>query len=372
MKRFLLFFCFVIILAVFSGCGGNTATVTLSPTASESATITQSLSPTQPASPSPSVAANASVSEYYPIKENVKYDYEGAGNEYAAFTVYVDYTDENMVQLRTDNGGTVTVSVIELSDGRVTKAFSESEVYYRENFLDKTVQPQEVLLMEPIETGTTWTMPDSSVRTITSISAPVDTPSGTYSAVEVTTEFADGSKTYYYYAKDIGLVKYVYKSADMEMEVSSSLSGIEENAELTSGIRFYFPNINDEKLYYTDKEISFRTNDITRELLAQGYKDAATDQFSSVLSKNAKINSLYLNNDGMVYIDLSSEFLTEMNAGAAYEQMILQSIANTFGNYYGSDKVVLTVNNQLYESGHIKLEKGEYLKVDLTNTAPME
>jgi len=65
---------------------------------------------------------------------------------------------------------------------------------------------------------------------------------------------------------------------------------------------------------------------------------------------------LSLNEDeNIVCIDLNTAFLTEMNAGSEYESMILQSIANTFGQYYDSNKVILTIDNQLYSSGHILL-----------------
>jgi hypothetical protein len=63
----------------------------------------------------------------------------------------------------------------------------------------------------------------------------------------------------------------------------------------------------------------------------------------------------------MVYIDLSQKFLTELNAGSGHEQKILQSIADTFGYYYQADRVILTIDNALYASGHIALRKGEYL-----------
>ena len=74
----------------------------------------------------------------------------------------------------------------------------------------------------------------------------------------------------------------------------------------------------------------------------------------------------------MVYIDLNKAFLTEMNAGALYEKMILQSIANTFGQYYNSEKVVLTIDNKLYESGHIVMKKGQYLKVNYDNAVEIK
>jgi len=53
-----------------------------------------------------------------------------------------------------------------------------------------------------------------------------------------------------------------------------------------------------------------------------------------------------------------------MNAGASYEKMILQSIVNTVGQYCNSEKVILTIDSKLYESGHIAYKKGEYIKVN--------
>ena len=53
-----------------------------------------------------------------------------------------------------------------------------------------------------------------------------------------------------------------------------------------------------------------------------------------------------------------------MNAGAALEGLILQSLANTFGWYFQTDKVQLTVNGGPYESGHYLFSSGEYLPYD--------
>jgi len=219
---------------------------------------------------------------------------------------------------------------------------------------------EEILLMEPLVKGTTWTLKDSSVRTITNTSVDVTTPAGTYKAIEVTTESPDG-KTVNYYAKDVGLVKSLFSSG--ENEISSSLSKIEENVPLVQKINFYYPNINDSKIYYESKDISFKTNDITKQTLEKAYKEVVNSNVGKVFTTNTKINSLYLNKDKMVYIDLSRAFLSEMNAGAAYEKMILQSVADTFGNYYNSEKVVLTLDNAFYESGHIAMGKGEFIKV---------
>ena len=103
------------------------------------------------------------IEDYFPIKENAHYIYQGMGNEYAAYDVYIDYTSEGKVQQRVDNGGTVISKVIELKEGKLTKLYSRAEAYYRENLL-KSKGEEEILLMEPIEKGTSWKLKDSQSK----------------------------------------------------------------------------------------------------------------------------------------------------------------------------------------------------------------
>jgi len=310
-----------------------------------------------------------SVKDYYPANENTHYVYQGRGNEYASFDVYVDYASDGKVQQRVNNGGTVMANVVEISDDRLSKVFSREESYYRENFLDKSSGAGEILLMEPLEEGNSWNLEDGRTRTITGTAVDVSTPSGSYKAIEVTT-MGKTDKTLDYYAKDIGLVKSVFLSDGIE--ISSSLSSIEKDVPFVQSIRFYYPSIDDDSIYFREKNIAFRTNDVTRKALEASYKKDVPERLGSVFSKNTAINSLYLNSDGMAYIDLSKEFLTEMNAGAGYESMLLQCVADTFGGYYCCERLILTIDGQLYESGHIALKKGEYLDVDVDSAIETE
>ncbi|HWQ42407.1 MAG TPA: GerMN domain-containing protein, partial [Desulfosporosinus sp.] len=79
-----------------------------------------------------------------------------------------------------------------------------------------------------------------------------------------------------------------------------------------------------------------------------------------------------LNKDNSVYIDFSKELLSEMNAGSGYESLILQSITNTIGTYYGVDKVSITIEGNPYVSGHVAMKKGELFTVDLTNSVELK
>lgn len=349
MKKNIVLFGFVLLLTFLFGCTSFINHKNSGNNSNTNNSITQD--------PTPQLLK---IEDYYPIKENIKYVYDGKGNEYASYSVYIDYTSEDKVQQRVDNGGTIMAKIVELKNGKITRLLSRGEAYYRENLLETKGNEEEVLLMEPLIKGTTWKLQDSRIRTITGTSVDITTPSGNYKAIEVVTE-GSNDKTIDYYAKNVGLVKSVFISG--ETEITSSLSKIEENVSLIQKISFFYPNVNDDKIYYKDKDISFKTNDITRQVLESAYKEPIGNNLGKVFSTNTKINSLYLNKDNMVYIDLNKDFVTEMNAGSGYESMILQSIANTFGKYYNSEKVILTIDNNPYESGHIVMKKGEYIKV---------
>ncbi len=309
--------------------------------------------------PEPQEPAELTAADYYPITENTKYVYEGDGMEYASFTVINDYTSETQVQQRVDNTGTVMAKVILIADGKVTQTYSTGEAYYRENCLGKT-NVEEVLLAEPIAEGTEWTLPDGRVRKITGTSVAVSTPAGEYETVEVVTQSEDSTDTQYY-AKDVGLVKAVYQSDDYT--VTSTLASIENDHVLTQTVRFYYPNVDAETIYYVDREIPFQTNDVTKDVLAEAYKEVP-EGVGKVISENTVINSLTFGDDNMVHIDFNQAFLTEMNAGSGYESMILTCIADTFGGYYTTDKVILTLEGNLYESGHFAFAEGESVAAD--------
>jgi Spore germination protein len=314
-------------------------------------------------------AEQHTIKDYYAYQENVKYVYEGQGNEYASFTVFIDYISGNRVQLRSNNGGTEMVKVLENKDGELRILLSKGECYYRENFTQVPGSNVEILLKEPLTLGTGWTLADGRKRSITNLEANVTTPMGTYQTLEVTTEGKEG-KTQDYYAPNIGLVKSVYISNGFE--VSSTLSKLETNVPFVQTVRFYYPNANVDKLYYVNRQLSFKTNDITKTVFENTFKDLPKGGLAKVLGPNVKIKSLFLNTDNVVYIDFTKELLSEMNAGSGYESLILQSITNTIGTYYGVDKVYLTVEGNPYVSGHIAMKKGEFFTVNSKNSVELK
>lgn len=371
----------VLCFLAFSGCApensssnssANSSKITSSSQSSSnnsSSNLSSSSSSVSSSNSSSNVSSSPAVlkhiGDYYPFEKNIKYSYEGSGNEYASYTIFVDYISATRIQLRVNNGGTEAVKVLQNSGDQLKMLLNKGECYYRENMLNKSNDSTDILLQEPLQKGTQWTVSNNRTRYISDVDVSINTPSGTYKALEVTTNESQNSKTLDYYAEGVGLVKTIYVSNGTE--VSSSLKSREENTSFVQTVRFYYPNSNVDGIYYIDKQIEFNTNDITRFKLEAAYKDITDSRFAKVLTENTKIRSLYLNADGNVYVDFSKQLITEMNAGSGYEMLILQSFTNTFGNYYGAKKVYATIENSPYSSGHILLEKGQFLTVNFDN-----
>lgn len=284
-----------------------------------------------------------SIEEFFPVIENTKYSYKGEGNEFAAYTVFIDYINNSRFQTRTNNGGTETIKVYEFKEDQLVELYSIGETYFREDFTNREFQEGNVVLKLPY----------------TGELKQIVTSQGNFNAIEVITESDQGTSTNYY-AKDVGLVKSIYKSNDYE--VSSTLDSLEQNVPLIQTVTLYYPDIDGVHLNSVDVQVSFNTNDSTKDVIEKTVKDLSVYELFSI---NTEINELYFDeNDESVHIDLSNNFIEEMNAGSGFESLMLQSIANTLGSYYGVENIYLTIDGNLYESGHISLKENEPLKAD--------
>ncbi|HSR03944.1 MAG TPA: hypothetical protein VLM88_05105, partial [Proteiniclasticum sp.] len=234
-------------------------------------------------------AKEYTVNRLYPFEGDIYKVYEGKGNEFAGYDVYVDFVQSDRIQLRENNGGTEIVRVLEKKDGMLKEIIFEPETYYKENFLSKEANTDRILLMEPIAIGTTWKN-DNETNTITAVDKEVVTPYGTYDAVEVTrvTKNEDGEYTNIdYYAEDMGLIQSL--NIGEGYEVSSSLQKVEMNAVQKKVVNFYYPNAMDERIFLYRKEIQFTTNDIPRNLIIEAYKELPKEA-APVLTPNTKVN----------------------------------------------------------------------------------
>ena len=307
------------------------------------------------------------ISDYYPFTANLKMVYEGVGNEYASKNVYVDYIKGDKIQLREDNGGTVAAKVLQVKDGQLVLLNSEGESYQKEDITSMEAKTNEVLLKEPLQKGTSWTLADGSKRSITGVDVDVTTPSGNYKALEVTTEYKD-SVTKDYYAVGKGLVKSVFTSNGTE--VSSSLKEFVKDAALTQNIKIYNFQVTqtDIQVIFKEVAVSLKTNEEIKDVFQKYFREPLGSGTGALMSQNTKINKIYKDAaNGKVYVDFSKQFVTEMNAGTTKETGVIRSVTDTLGSYYNVDKVVINLDGGSYESGHILMGKDEPFTTDYNN-----
>jgi hypothetical protein len=296
----------------------------------------------------------ATIGDYFPFTQNVKMVYEGQGSEFASYTTYVDYINNDKIQIRSNNGGTENVTVIQNADGVLTQVYDAAETYYKIDLTGETANSSDVLLKEPLVQGTKWTLSDGSQREITGVDVSIETPYATFDTLEVTTT-KDGQTTEkQYYAKDTGLVKDIFYVESEE--ISSSLKDLVTGAGYDFTVRSFNFIVTDTDIEskFEDKTVSLKTGEditdfISAEFLAGG-----------LMSENTVLNSMWTEPGSEVAnIDFSTQFVTEMNAGTTKESGVLMSVTNTVGYYFQVQKVIITLDGEPYSSGHILMKEGE-------------
>ena len=107
----------------------------------------------------------------------------------------------------------------------------------------------------------------------------------------------------------------------------------------TQTVRIYIPDAADGKIYYVEREVSYRTNYNTGKLLEAACKKAVNEASGKVLSDDTVVNSLALDEENRVRVDFNASFTADMDTAVEYEPVILQCIADTLGFYYNSENV---------------------------------
>ena len=312
------------------------------------------------------------IETWFPRLENTLLEYEGEGMEYSSFTRYPQFAHDDTLQMLESTGGTDVAIIYEYTENQIEEVFIRPETYFREDFVDTGLESEHsgfnIILQAPIEVGHSWESPNGTTSEITEVGIEMDTPMGSVEAIGVTTIFEDGIEVSYY-GEGIGLIqREMVQGDDEETKVTSRLTAFEGNKAEEIPLTVY--GVDDQALGIDAVPVtmSLMTNDPARLTLASLMRGESPEtEGLYLLTEGVEINYMYLGHDGIVHVDFSSELVNEMNAGSGTEGLLLQSIANTIGGYYGVQEIALTVDGGSYESGHILLEEGDTLTVDHSN-----
>lgn len=195
-KGMILIFVFLLITATAIGC-----------TAKQSET---------PAPPTPPVEEK-DIGLYMPMKVGSIWEYEGEGNEYASYTLSVEYEEENRYQLARDNGGTVIADIYEVREDSIVHVYLAGESYDHSNLLKQQNNLEDIVLKLPIEVGNKWVSEENSYEIIDT-KATLIVPYGTFNdCVVVRRTYKDGSEEYMSYKEGVGMLQSEFRTGDFSI-----------------------------------------------------------------------------------------------------------------------------------------------------------
>ncbi len=305
---------------------------------------------------------NQDLAVWMPRLDNVSYHYVGTGNEYAAYSWYPQFNQDDFYQIARNNSGTTVAEIYEYRADAIVRTFQNEETYYRDNFSEIGTIPadtiEETVLQLPIEVGTTWEG-DGTDFEITAVDHEITVPADTYTTLEITIAYEDGATTKRYYAENVGLVAEIYE--DGEFVVESKLETIEENSTEVIPVSVYVADEQAMGMDVVDADVQLMTNDPARVALQELLSGQNPDYpETNILPEGTEIQYLFLNSDRVIEVDVSEEF-ENMNAGSTGELFFIYNLVNTLSQYYGTDEVLLTVEGEPYSGAHMILKDGETL-----------
>ena len=145
---------------------------------------------------------------------------------------------------------------------------------------------------------------------------------------------------------------------------------LDENKEKNAKIYYY--DVVSDKIVYINSIIEVDEDQSVNALINELKKSPNTD-IEPALSSDITLNSYTIDNENsIITLDFSSNFVSAQNLGAGAESSTLAAICNTFGSYFNVENVIITLDGKPYSSGHILMTEGETFKVDLNNAVELK
>lgn len=284
------------------------------------------------------VSLDNELADFTYIVEDALYHYESLDGENYQ-DIYKVYIDDNTF-----------VTISNLDGNRFTNKFyydeSEFRMISQEPFerlniddfqVNESAEYQTLLFRKPLTKGDTW------------VTNGVDfwVSSLDYKGFTISNNLSD-----LHFELDRGLTIYDLKDYGVKLE----LQGVSDDVLLDVPIRIDL--INEQNLASEDVNINIgiETNQDLVVMFNGIYENPTVSGYASPMPTGTKILSIELNElENYVHIDVSKAFQNG-NWGSSVESEVLKAISDTFCDFYNVDKVMLTVEGESYQSGHVVLE----------------
>lgn len=162
-------------------------------------------------------------------------------------------------------------------------------------------------------------------------------------------------------------------SKEPSSENTNETTNKDENEDevVSKNAKIYYYDVVTDKIVYLSTAIEIKNKEVATALLNE-LKKAPTEDISAAINEDITLKSANVDkNNDSITLDFSSNFVEAQNLGSGVEKSTLQAIANTFGEYFGVTKVIITLDGKSYSSGHILMNEGEGFTVNLNDVVEL-
>ena len=315
---------------------------------------------TAPEALSPPKQSKFNLFDYYPLIANRRVDLSGPSGDSSLILQYLyEENGKTTAQLKQFTTAGSQLNVISLTKNQVTELYYSQDIDYRENIIGLKDYVQRVIIKAPLTVGNNWKSTGLDFE-ITAVDEPREINGQKLTVMDVT--ISTGSeKIRFTYAVGLGLVSNDVIKADGSLINIVQLLGIKEDAKDIYNIDFYFP-VKAGGTSLMEQNVEFYTNDATKDKLTEVYKTLGEKPGNNpVMGPKTQIQFIF-SQDNIVHVDLNQAFIDFINETPKMEEQRLESLVNTLCKLYSADGMILTINDQRYESLNRKIEPTEVLK----------
>lgn len=305
--------------------------------------------------------------DYYPLVPNR--EVRLASDSFGASSLILQYLYEERgqatAQIKQTGAEGVQLNVIRIADGEINDLYYSEEMPYRANIIGWSQYEERTILKEPLQVGNQWESTGLRFQ-ITAVDETRIIGGEEMTVLDVMVSNSQETVRFTY-ALGLGLVSNDIVAEDGTLTNIVHFDGLLEEADDRYDISLFFPA---EDGSYIEEILParFRTNDASKDVITQGYKDLAqTMGHAPVFGGTALIQYIYLEEE-VARVDLNDGFIAYVNEVPDKESAMIQSLVNTISKYYGVAGVILTVNDQRYESAQLKFDLLEVLRPDFGDT----
>lgn len=301
-----------------------------------------------------------SLLDYYPLIANRQVDLTGPAGDNSLILQYLyEESGKLTAQFKQFTKEASQLNVISITDHEITELYYSQDISYRENIIGLKDYVQRVILKAPLTLGNQWDSTGLHFE-ITAVDESRVIKGQNMTVMDVTVS-TGAEKILFTYAVGAGLVSNDVINPDGSLGNIVEVARIIDDARDVYSMDFYFPGKNGE-VYLVSRDVEFKTNEASKDKLTEVYKDIAAKQgYLPVLGAKTQIKYIF-SKDGIVHVDLNEAFIEFINQTPALEDQRLGSLVDTICSFYGAEGLILTINDQRYESVNRKIEATQILR----------